>query len=140
MNLEITRRKSRQRELIKSVLFSSYLSHPTAEEVCVEVKKIDSSISLGTIYRNLNLLTDNGEIKKISGVDSSDRFDFQIHPHAHFNCSRCGKLFDVSAIRKSFKNLESEGFIVESVETIFKGICPHCSKKFHLKNQKKGKK
>ncbi len=139
MKVEITRRKSKQRELIRVALFSKALSHPTAEEVCNEVKKSDSTISLGTVYRNLNLLADTGELKKISGIDSSDRFDFQTRPHAHFNCSCCGKLFDAGALSKSFKRLEDEGFVVESVETIFRGICPRCAKKFHLKNKKKGK-
>ncbi len=142
MKLKITRRKSKQRDLIKQALYSKALCHPTAEEVCTEVKKTDSSISLGTVYRNLNLMAEMGELQKISGVDASDRFDFYTRPHAHFNCSYCGKVFDAGVILKSSKRLEAEGFIVDSVETLFRGACPRCAKKFHSKktnSKKKGK-
>ena len=79
----IKRRNSKPRELVRSVLFSGRLFHPTAEEVYKQIKKKKSDISLGTVYRNLNLLSQSGEVKKISGVGEQERFDFRTKEHSH---------------------------------------------------------
>ncbi len=143
MRTEFKQRHSRQRELVRSVLFSGALYHPTANEVYAKVKRKDYNVSLGTVYRNLNLMSDNGEILKISGIDSCDRFDFQVIPHAHFKCNHCGKISDIKLSPKHFKSLEKLGFSVDSFETILRGTCPECKKKFSkikINSTKKGKK
>ena len=73
---------SRQREAIKHYLASTK-EHPTADAVYMHVKKEFPNISLGTVYRNLNLLTDIGEAIKISTPDGGDRFDGTVQPHNH---------------------------------------------------------
>ena len=78
---------SRQRESIKHYLMTTK-EHPTADTVYMHVKKEFPNISLGTVYRNLNLLTDIGEAIKISTPDGGDRFDGRIEPHNHFLCDR----------------------------------------------------
>ena len=85
---------SRQRESIKHFLMTTK-KHPTADEVYMHVKRDFPNISLGTVYRNLNLLTDIGEAVKISTPDGGDRFDGRTEPHNHFlfygECSDCIK-------------------------------------------------
>ena len=71
---------SRQRESILNSL-NEKLNHPTAEMVYNCVKKEQPNISLGTVYRNLNLLTDIGEVIKIPTPDGGDRFDGNVMPH-----------------------------------------------------------
>ena len=86
-------RYSKQRELIFEAL-KGVCSHPTAEEIYGMVRKTDPSISLGTVYRNLNQLSDNGDILKITSANG-DRFDYPRHPHFHFRCTACGCVSDV---------------------------------------------
>ena len=85
---------SRQRESIKEYLMSTK-EHPTADMVYLHVKQEFPNISLGTVYRNLNLLADIGEIIKISTLNGGDRFDGTTTPHYHFFCTDCGAVLDL---------------------------------------------
>ena len=73
-----TLKYSRQRESIKEFLMTRK-DHPTADVVYENVKKIYPNISLGTVYRNLSLLSDLGEIQKLSSFGGADHFDSGIH-------------------------------------------------------------
>lgn len=73
---------SRQRESIKRFLMSRD-DHPTADTIYMHVRKEFPNISLGTVYRNLSLLTQQGEIQKIT-TDGADRYDRHVEPHSHF--------------------------------------------------------
>ena len=79
---------SRQRESIKQYLMSTK-EHPTAEVVYQHVREEFPKISLGTVYRNLTLLVDMGEAKKISTGDGTDRFDGDTSAHSHYYCRCC---------------------------------------------------
>ena len=92
---------SRQRELIKSVL-SKRTNHPTAEDIYQEVHDIEPTISLATVYRNLNLLADNGEIRKIKFQGTSDRFDPITSEHFHFVCNNCAARDELTTIVITF--------------------------------------
>ena len=85
---------SAQREQIKDYLKST-VAHPTAEVVYENVRKVNPKISLGTVYRNLSLLTQMGEIQKISCGDGIERFDYNSSPHSHFFCKECHALIDL---------------------------------------------
>lgn len=86
---------SRQRECIRANLIGRS-DHPTAEMVYQDVKEALPNISLGTVYRNLMLLAERGEILKLSMPDGPDRFDGNVQPHAHFLCKECGGFQDVT--------------------------------------------
>lgn len=120
---------SRQRELIKSVL-AKRLDHPTAEDIYQEIHDIEPTISLATVYRNLNLLADNGEIRKIKFQGTSDRFDPITAEHFHFVCNNCGKVKDLS-IKTEFKKMdelimEETGADVYFHDLIVYGVCKEC--------------
>lgn len=124
---------SRQRESIKHFL-SETNNHPTADEVYLHVKKQFPNISLGTVYRNLNLLTDLGEAVKIATPDGGDRFDGHIEPHNHFLCKKCGRLLDLKLDMNSIEEvnrLAAENFdgIIDSSSTLFYGECSDCISK-----------
>ena len=85
---------SRQRESIKEFLMTR-TDHPTADTVYHQLRKIYPNISLGTVYRNLALLADIGEIQKICTGDGADRFDGQVRPHYHVICTRCHQVMDL---------------------------------------------
>ena len=102
-----TLKYSRQRESIKEFL-TGRTDHPTADFVYENMKQIYPNISLGTVYRNLSLLADLGEIQKLSSFGGADRFDARTVPHCHFMCTRCGRVMDVFSehIDKSLRVLQ----------------------------------
>ena len=128
-----TLKYSRQRESIKTCLMGRK-DHPTADALYTSIREQFPNISLGTVYRNLNLLTDLGEAVKISTPDGGDRFDGRLEPHNHFLCTKCGRLLDLDLDMKSIEEvnrLAAEGFDgrIESSTTLFYGECSDCIKK-----------
>ncbi|MGC4018790.1 MAG: transcriptional repressor [Muricomes sp.] len=124
---------SRQRESIKKYLMETK-DHPTADTVYFHVKKEFPNISLGTVYRNLNLLTELGEAVKIPSQDGGDRFDGKLEPHNHFFCTSCGKVMDLNLDMKNIEELNNTAAqhfdgIIETSTTIFYGKCSDCISK-----------
>lgn len=122
---------SRQRESIKLYL-DLHRTHPTAETVYLDIKKEYPNISLGTVYRNLNLLADTGEILRISSGNGPDRYDGNASPHYHFVCSECGKVLDIEVDTQIQLNADAAkqfgGSITGHVIHFF-GLCPECLQK-----------
>ena len=85
---------SRQREAIKKFLMTRR-DHPTADVVYSSVRNEFPNISLGTVYRNLTLLADLGEISRLRLGDGADHFDADTSPHYHFVCTDCGRVIDL---------------------------------------------
>lgn len=131
---------SRQREAIKSYLFST-TSHPTADTVYMHVREEFPNISLGTVYRNLNLLTDLGEAVKITTPDGADRFDGNTNPHYHFCCLNCGNVYDLDMPDLDELNKYASKFFDGKIvghTILFHGTCKHCLKEAKEKRDKKG--
>ena len=124
---------SRQRASIKEYLISTH-GHPTADTIYLHVKKQFPNISLGTVYRNLNLLADMGEAIKISTPDGGDRFDGDTSPHYHVVCTACGRVIDLmvdedyidSINLNANKNFNGK---IDSHKILFYGICEDCLKR-----------
>lgn len=119
---------SRQREAIKNFLADCY-DHPTAETVYLGIKEEFPNISLGTVYRNLALLAEIGEIQKITTGVGPDRFDGRPEPHYHFMCTCCGGVSDLQVEGLEHINvLAAQGFDGEITGhvTYFYGKCPKC--------------
>lgn len=125
-------KNSKQRDAIKSFLMTRY-DHPTAETVYLNVKKDFPNISLGTVYRNLSLLSEIGEIQKLSTGIGPDRFDGNPAPHYHFICNQCGSVLDLDVTGLDHINvLASQNFDgkIEGHLIYFYGKCPDCKKTF----------
>ena len=120
---------SRQREAIRSSLMNR-TDHPTAETVYLSIKDEFPNISLGTVYRNLSLLADMGEILKISTENGPDRFDGNVKPHYHLFCRCCGGVSDLmidlpeQEIRDAAKDYRGS---IEGISLQFTGVCESCS-------------
>ena len=121
----------RQRESIKDYL-NSTTEHPTADTVYLNVRKEFPNISLGTVYRNLNLLAEIGDAIKIPTPNGGDRFDGRTIPHYHFCCTCCGRVMDLDIEQMDFIN-ETAGKnfdgIIENHSMMFYGTCNECVKK-----------
>ncbi len=121
---------SRQRESIKNNLMGR-TDHPTAETVYSDIRQEYPNISLGTVYRNLSLLADLGEIQKISTENGPDRFDGNPKPHYHFFCTNCNSVLDLKMKNIDLINvIAAEEFagLIEGHITRFYGLCPECKK------------
>lgn len=119
---------SRQREMIKDFLMTRK-DHPTADLVYSNIRQDCPNISLGTVYRNLTLLADLGEIQRLRVGDGIDHFDADTSSHYHFICSDCGAVIDLEM--DSIDNITDiagknfNGSILGHV-TYFYGKCPKC--------------
>lgn len=85
---------SRQREAVLNVLCKT-TCHPTAAWIYERVREEIPNISLGTVYRNLSGLAEDGTIKKLSFGDASVHFDGDVSGHSHFYCEHCGEITDI---------------------------------------------
>lgn len=85
---------TKQRKIIKDIIYESY-KHPTADDIFVIAKKKMPSIAVGTVYRNLALLVESGEVRKIDVPNAPSRYDRPQVPHEHLICKNCGKVADV---------------------------------------------
>lgn len=121
---------SRQRQEIMNFLMTRK-DHPTADVVYMNVRKQYPKISLGTVYRNLTLLADMGEIARLRVGDGVDHFDADTSKHYHFICSKCGKVMDLKMnIIDNLVDIAGMDFDgeIQGHVTYFYGICGDCSK------------
>ena len=103
--------------------------HVTADEVFAYISKEYPNIGRGTVYRNLQRLSEEGAIRKIEIPEGADRYDYIVEPHYHIRCISCGKIMDVNMpyIKEPELNVKDlHGFTEVSHDIIFKGICPEC--------------
>ena len=123
-----TTRYSKQRDAIQQYLMSTK-KHPTAEVVYEKVREAYPKISLGTVYRNLSLLVEQGQALKLDCGDGFDHFDGNPAPHNHFYCRQCGSVIDLEMDPIDHINtIANAGFYgeIEGHTIYFYGICAHC--------------
>lgn len=107
-------------------------THPSADEIYEVVRHRLPRISLGTVYRNLDVLSELGEIQKLELSGSLKRFDWDTNKHYHVRCIRCNRVEDTPVA--PLNQLEDELYDTTVFEIVghnleFIGLCPKCSKK-----------
>lgn len=129
--MEIKRtRNSKQRTVIMEEL-CKLTSHPTAIQLYDIVRKRLPKISLGTVYRNLELMVQNGQVMKLEIGGGESRYDGNSHGHHHVKCQKCGKVNDVHDIPwvKIGEQIQVEsGYKINGYKMQFFGICPDCQR------------
>ena len=130
------KRKTIQRSLILDAVNKLH-NHATADEIYDAVIIEHPNISKATVYRNLNALSEMGEIRKLEIPGGADRYDHCSHIHCHIKCDKCGRLFDVdmdyiSGLENNIR--DTRGFDFRGYDIIFRGTCPDCKK--HSSSQK----
>jgi len=119
---------SRQRESIVNFL-ATRKDHPTADMIYNHLRAEQPNLSLGTVYRNLALLTELGEIQKLSYGIGPDHFDGNALPHYHFVCTKCGAVSDIeNCVLPDIASIASKNFdgYITGYSLHFYGRCPHC--------------
>lgn len=129
--MSMIRRNTVQRSVILEAV-NKLQCHATAEEVYAEAVKAHPAISRATVYRNLNLLAQMGEIRRLEIPGSVDRYDHLCHNHCHVKCAGCGRVFDVdmdfvTGLESSIR--DAHGFDFTGYDIVFHGICPECKAK-----------
>jgi len=120
--------RSKQRDAIVRTLRNT-TSHPTAERVYEQVKKEIPGVGLATIYRNLRLLSETGEIAEIATKAGTNHFDGNAEQHYHFRCDRCGGIFDLDEpVDKAIEDRVATrtGFKVMRHYVELGGLCLSC--------------
>ncbi len=124
------RRYSRQRERIYQAVHASR-EHPSAQMVYDLLREELPQLSLGTVYRNLHQMAQEGMLQELKGPTA--RFDACLAPHAHIRCTCCGRVMDLSALEEPapVRSAAEAGWQVERYSLMLEGICPACAGKDH---------
>ena len=131
MHKEKNLRMTRQRKVILEEL-RKLNTHPSADEIYEVVRHRLPRISLGTVYRNLEVLSELGEIQKLELSGLLKRFDWDTKKHYHIRCVRCSRVDDAPIA--PLNQLDNELYGATVFEIIghnleFTGLCPECSRK-----------
>lgn len=122
-------RRSKKRDAMLELMRSTE-RHPSADWIYHQMRELYPDISLGTVYRNLNQLTEEGLVKSVGVVNGQERFDAYIQPHSHFVCTRCGEVMDLPNCisEETIAPLgEQYGFVEQSYEFHIYGLCGDCA-------------
>lgn len=132
---------SRQRALVHSIVKHSH-EHLNAEQIYLQAREVIPSIGMATVYRNLNLLSESGLIRKIAQPGEADRFDDITYEHDHAICTECGAIFDVFIDDKNeplpIRGALPEGFVPSEASVTLYGICKNCAQNHEDKHSKEG--
>ena len=121
-------RSTKQKTLILETLKGLH-THPTADEIHSIVRVQLPNISLGTVYRNLEILSKSGKIRKLEMAGTQKRFDGNVDKHFHIRCSKCGAVSDLDKVpvtelgRLIFVDCDYE---IQDYTLEFSGLCPKC--------------
>lgn len=122
------KRLTRQRKAVLEVVRKAH-HHPDAAWIYQEVRKVVPKVSLGTVYRTLEALVEEGYLIPITKAGEATRYDANLHPHLHLVCERCGAIVDIEVPLPDLVALAQEAnphLEVKGVEVIYKGLCPTC--------------
>ena len=125
------KRMTKQKAVVYEILCSTD-THPTADWIYEQARKRIPEISLGTVYRNLNLLVETGEIQKLTCGDGSDHFDGNVSQHYHFVCTECHQVYDMemgplTSLDQTAQ--QSAPGQIHSHSVLFYGTCQKCLEK-----------
>ena len=129
MSTMVQRRNTRQRQLVMDVVRELH-DHPTADEVYLKAREVDARISRGTVYRNLALLSEEGDLLSVR-IGGANHYDHNTGPHAHAVCASCGRVVDVPLDAATAQTLAKSaatltGYEISACDLTFSGLCPDC--------------
>ncbi|MEY2718264.1 MAG: Fur family transcriptional regulator [Burkholderiaceae bacterium] len=119
-------RVTKQRLAIRQIISDS--PRPLlAQEILEQAKPIVPALSLGTVYRNLKVMVEEGELKPVFLPGENPRYEASgHHHHHHFQCLSCRRVFDIHACPGELSDLAPRGFVVEDHELTLYGRCLDC--------------
>jgi Fur family peroxide stress response transcriptional regulator len=134
----VDRKHSKKRDTILLVIRSTE-THPTARWVYEKAAPLIPGLSLGTVYRNINLFREEGLVVSVGVVDGEERFDGRVEPHPHAICEHCGAVFDLAwehtkpdmgevsdTVITPRTGDRPANFRIDYRKTVFYGVCSQC--------------
>ncbi|MGD9763232.1 MAG: transcriptional repressor [Candidatus Binatia bacterium] len=121
-------RTTRQLAAVHDVLAAS-TDHPTAEQVFQRVRRTLPNVSLGTVYRNLDKLREQGRLRVVRLAGGEAHYDAMLGEHDHFVCERCHAVRDLpgGAVQPNRRGLQAAGCVVHWHTTAIYGLCAGCA-------------
>ncbi len=119
---------SKQRDALL-MLLKKVKNHPTADWLYQELRKEFPNMSLATVYRNLNLLVEQGDAVRLECNDTSERYDGNTDKHYHFICNECSAIIDITLPEQYSLNelvKEKDALSIEDHSLFFYGLCQNC--------------
>ena len=130
--MEVSTKHFRKRDAILQYL-QSVTDHPSAEKVFTQLKVQIPDLSMGTVYRNLNMFKQQGLAVTVATIKGVERFDGNTNPHVHFICQECDAIIDLMdmSVPDTLKSVaeNSCGGQVAECQLSFSGICQDCLNK-----------
>ncbi|MDR1106356.1 MAG: transcriptional repressor [Treponema sp.] len=132
---KLSRKHSGKRDAILEAIKSTD-EHPSAQRVYDRLKPRIPGLSLGTVYRNISVFRDEGDVVSVGVVNREERFDGKTAPHPHLVCGRCGAIADLpcpdeGALRRTGEKIADPvsraGFVIDYRKTVFYGLCGACA-------------
>ena len=128
--MDTRRKNSRKRQAILEALCATR-EHPTAEMLYQQLKPDYPELSLGTVYRNLGVLAEEGLAVSVVRVAGQERYDARVEPHTHLICRRCARVIDLLELEDAISGMYGEiehrfGCLPESHTLTVSGLCPNC--------------
>ena len=120
-------RQTKQKQIIYDALKT--LDHPTATEVYSYVHEISPTVSRATVFRVLGGFATNGRALELRAAGNEVRYDYNVMPHYHAHCEKCGRVTDVVATGIPVGGLSvtaDNGFSVSGYSVEFFGTCKAC--------------
>ena len=125
------RRETKQREAVLRILRNTR-AHPNADLIYEEVRKEIPNISKGTVYRNLKVLQESGQIAELNLNGTVSRYEVKQESHYHFRCEQCGRVFDIDEpVDRELdrKVARRTGLKISYHQLEFRGLCKDCQRK-----------
>ena len=117
-------RNTKQKDLILKIINNNY-THPNANEIYELARCELSNISLGTVYRILNSLVEQGKIRIIQSINNIHRYDNINSRHDHFICIKCGEIKDIEKMNNKEIRIINNNKVLDC-DITYKGICRKC--------------
>jgi Fur family peroxide stress response transcriptional regulator len=130
------RKHSKKRDAILKTIRST-ASHPGAQWVYDQLKPSIPDLSLGTVYRNINLFLEEGSVISVGVVEGEERFDGRVSPHPHLVCCRCGSVADLEC-PEGGPEPGAGGFVIDYRKTVYYGLCGDCAKTAQTPHEGRG--
>ena len=127
----LQRRNTIQKDLVRNAV-CEMKSHPTSNEIYEYIRKSYPTIGKGTVYRNLDILVEEGMLRRVELPDGPNRFDHTLKNHYHVRCVECGAVMDVDMdevpdLKERIHDMHGIDFY--EYDILFKGLCTGCKAK-----------
>lgn len=122
----MTTRNTKQKQIISQVIEAAHRPL-TVHEILEKGQQHLPNLGLATVYREMNRLTEAGDITTVAIPGDMPRYEACKHHHHHFKCNACDRVYDIEGCSSTLKTLVPEGFKAQSHDLTFYGLCRACA-------------